>query len=125
MKRFPEKRIAITGGASGLGKAMALRFAQSGWKVAIADIHDVRGQETLEELRQLGADAFYQRCDVTQVEHLQKLKDMLIQKWGGVDIMVNNAGVATHGPIDTASLDDWDWVVDINLMGVVRGCKLF
>lgn len=125
MKRFPNQRIAITGGASGLGKALALRFARAGWKVAIADIHDQRGEETLAELQNLGVEAFYQRCDVTQVGHLQKLKDILIHKWGGVDIMVNNAGVATHGPIDTASLDDWDWVIDINLMGVVRGCKLF
>lgn len=125
IKRFPDKRVAITGGASGLGKAMAVYFAKQGWRVAIADINDTRGECCSKELQAYGADAFYQRCDVQNIDDIAAFKKTIVDRWGGLDIIVNNAGVATHGPIDTASLDDWDWVININLMGVVRGCKLF
>jgi len=125
MKQFRQKRIAITGGASGLGKALALRAADAGWKVAIVDINDQRGAETLEELQAKGTECFYQRCDVTKIESVEALRDELVKRWGGLDIMVNNAGVATHGAIDAAQMSDWEWVVNINLLGVVRGCKVF
>jgi len=121
-----KKRIFITGGASGLGKAIAFKYAKQGYQVCIADVNAQRGNETIEALEAIGCSAFYQHCDITKIEDLEQAKNELIVRWGGVDIVVNNAGVAgTAGPIEDVSLDDWDWVLNINLMGVVRGCKTF
>ncbi|MCP3142884.1 SDR family oxidoreductase [Pyxidicoccus xibeiensis] len=119
------QRIFITGGASGLGKALALRFARAGWKVCIADLNDARGAETLKELSALGPDAHYLRCDVTREEELVSAAEALTARWGGVDVVVNNAGVAQAGAIEDVSIDNWRWIIDINLLGVVRGCKVF
>jgi len=120
-----EKTVAITGGSSGLGKALALRFARAGWKVAIADINRERGEETLAQLKALAPDTFYQHCDVRNASDVMQWRDAILARWQRIDVVVNNAGVATFGNIDQCSLDDWDWVLDINLMGVVRGCKYF
>lgn len=119
------KRVFITGGASGLGRALAERYAKAGWRVAIGDINDQRGAETLSVLKGLGGVAEYCRCDVTQESDLIKVAAWLEQNWGGVDLVFNNAGVALSGNIEDVSLDDWQWVVDIDLLGVVRGCKAF
>ncbi|MFY7930816.1 MAG: SDR family oxidoreductase [Oligoflexus sp.] len=119
------KRIAITGAASGLGKALALQYAEHGWTVAVADIHDTRGRETVDTILQAGGEAFYIHCDVRKEQDLRRLRDEIVQRWGGLDMMVNNAGVAAHGAIDQAELEDWEWILDINLMGVVRGCRIF
>jgi NAD(P)-dependent dehydrogenase (short-subunit alcohol dehydrogenase family) len=119
------KRIFITGGASGLGRALAERYARAGWRVCIGDIHVERGAETVAALAALHADAHFLRCDVTQDADLTAAAAWLQQHWGGVDVVVNNAGVAVSGGIDEVSLADWQWIVDINLMGVVRGCRAF
>ncbi len=116
------QRIFITGGASGLGRALALRYARAGWKVCIADLHEARGAETLAAL---GADALFLRCDVTREEDLVAAARTLQERWGGVDVVVNNAGVAQAGAIEDVAIDDWRWIIDINLLGVVRGCKVF
>lgn len=121
-----DKRIFITGGASGLGKAIAMRFAREGFKVCIGDVNDERGLEAEAELKTIAPDAFYLFCDVTKVKHLESVRTELEERWGGVDVVVNNAGVGgTAGAIEDVSLADWQWVLDVNLMGVVRGCKTF
>lgn len=120
-----KRTIAITGGASGLGRALALRFAQAGWNVAIADVNAQRGEAALAEIRALHTDTFYQHCDVRVAEDVLRWRDAIVARWQQIDVVVNNAGVATFGSIDRCSLDDWHWVIDINLMGVVRGCKYF
>jgi NAD(P)-dependent dehydrogenase (short-subunit alcohol dehydrogenase family) len=120
-----EQRVFITGGASGLGRAIALRFAQAGWRVCIADVNDARGAETLQALAPLTPHAHYLRCDVTREEELLAVAGWLESHWGGVDVVVNNAGVAQAGAIEDVALSDWQWILDINLLGVVRGCKVF
>lgn len=120
-----QKRVFITGGASGLGRALALRYARDGWRVAIADLHDERGEAAREELATQGVPALYFHADVTREEDLQAAADELARVWGGVDVVINNAGVAQAGAIEDVSLDDWRWIIDINLLGVVRGCKVF
>ena len=120
------KRIFITGGASGLGKAVAIKFASKGFNVCIGDVNNERGKEAETELKAYAPDAFYIYCDVTSQDDLDNALLQLETRWGGVDIVVNNAGVAgTAGAIEDVSLDDWQWVLDVNLMGVVRGCKTF
>lgn len=119
------KRIFITGGASGLGRSIALRYARAGWRVGIADRNDQRGAETRAKLEAVGAEALYVHCDVTSEDDLARAAELLVSSWAGVDVVVNNAGVAQAGAIEDVSIEDWQWIVDINLMGVVRGCKVF
>lgn len=118
-------RVFITGGASGLGRAIAERYAKARARVAIADVNDARGAETLAALRGVAVDADYIHCDVTRDEDLVAARDRLVERWGGVDVVVNNAGVAMAGGIEDISVDDWRWIIDINLLGVVRGCRVF
>jgi NAD(P)-dependent dehydrogenase (short-subunit alcohol dehydrogenase family) len=120
-----QQRIFITGGASGLGRALAERYVRAGWRVCIGDVNEPRGAETLAALKALGGDAQFLRCDVTTDADLQAARRWLEDHWGGVDIVVNNAGVAVGGGITDTSLADWQWIVNINLLGVVRGCQIF
>lgn len=119
------QRIFITGGASGLGLAIARRYAAAGWRVCIADVNDARGAEALELLKSVASESLYLHVDVTREEDLQAAADTLQTRWGGVDVVVNNAGVAQAGAIEDVPLADWLWILDINLLGVVRGCKVF
>lgn len=119
------QRIFITGGASGLGHALALRYARAGWRVAIGDVNNQAGAAVHAELAALAPEALYLRCDVTQETDRIQAAEQLQARWGGVDVVVNNAGVAQAGAIDDVPLSDWQWILDINLLGVVRGCKVF
>lgn len=115
------KRVFITGGASGLGRALAERYLRAGWRVAIGDLDRTKGRKAIEAL---GGGEFV-RCDVTRDEDLEGTAARLEKRWGGVDVVVNNAGVAVSGGIAETPLDDWRWIVDVNLLGVVRGCRAF
>ena len=118
-------RIFITGGAGGLGRALAERYARAGWSVCIGDLDVARCAEALTGIRQSAPRSHALSCDVTREEDLQAAADWLKDNWQGVDVVVNNAGVAQMGGIDEATLSDWQWIVDINLLGVVRGCRAF
>lgn len=118
-------RVFITGGASGLGQALALRYARDGWDVCIADLNDVRGEATCELLKAYGGKAIYCHADVTVEADLQHIADVLQEQWGGLDLLINNAGVAQLGAIDEVAVSDWEWILNINLLGVVRGCRVF
>lgn len=121
------ERVFVTGGASGLGRAIAQRFAREGARICIGDVNEERMRETVELLRKEAAtsDAFSVRCDVTRDEDLEAARKALVDRWGGVDVVINNAGVAQAGSIESTSIDDWRWIIDINLLGVVRGCRVF
>jgi len=125
MKRFPKKRIAITGAGSGFGRALALEFAGHGWNVASNDIDLAAAEETLDLVKKAGGDGLALKCDVTKIDEFENLAAQLEKEWKGVDIFVNNAGVAAGGFIEDHSLEDWDWLLSINLMGMVYGCKVF
>jgi NAD(P)-dependent dehydrogenase (short-subunit alcohol dehydrogenase family) len=93
-------RIFITGGASGLGRAIAERWARAGWKVCIGDINADRGAEVVAMVNELGGEGRYEHVDVTKEQDLQAVADRLVADWGGVDVVVNNAGIATGGRIE-------------------------
>ncbi|MGB0514738.1 MAG: SDR family NAD(P)-dependent oxidoreductase [Wenzhouxiangellaceae bacterium] len=117
-------RVAlITGAGSGLGAAMAQRFADAGWRVIVTDQYHDRAREVADALAGHGhaADAL----DVTRDEQWQALAERVESEFGRLDLLINNAGVATAGMLGESGLDDWEWVLDINLMGVVRGCHQF
>ncbi len=124
-RTFVDKRIVITGGGSGLGRALSLRFARERWRIAIADINVDRAEETLAQIRHAGGDGFVQRCDVGLDPDLDALAERVEKEWGGLDVLVNNAGIATAGTVVDTPLADWEAIININLMGVVRGCRVF
>lgn len=117
--------IAITGAGSGFGAALARLYASKGWNVAVTDIDEDRARQTLADIQKYGNNSFAMRLDVTSAEHWQLLEDAAIQHWDGLEVLVNNAGVAAAGNIEDTSMEDWIWVMDIDLMGVVRGCRQF
>lgn len=119
------KRIFITGGASGLGRSLAMRYAADGYKVCIGDINDERSEETVADIEELGGTIQAHRVDVTDDASMQAIADHLKEDWGGVDIVVNNAGVAVLGAIADEPMSSWQWVMDINVLGVVRGIRAF
>ncbi|WP_112245076.1 SDR family oxidoreductase [Kribbella monticola] len=109
-------RVLVTGGASGLGAALVQRFVADGHKVLCTDVAaEVTGHGATE----------YRQLNVRDADDWEAAVAWCEENWGGLDILVNNAGIATGGRIDVESLDEWDRVVDINLMGVVRGCRAF
>ena len=124
-RKFPDKRVVITGAGSGLGRALSLRFAREGWRVGIADINLERAEETLEKVRAAGGNGFVQHCDVVVPQDFEALADRVKKEWGGVDVVINNAGIAAAGTVQATSLADWEAVININLLGVVRGCRTF
>jgi NAD(P)-dependent dehydrogenase (short-subunit alcohol dehydrogenase family) len=126
MKRFPDRpRVVITGAAGGLGRALALEFAARKARVLVADVDSVRGQETVELVGARGGEALFQRCDVTIAEDLAACEARARAAWGGTDVLVNNAGVAAGGDIGVMPLADWEWLLRINLFGVIHGCHAF
>lgn len=119
------KKVLITGAASGLGKQLALNYARQGAQICVADIHEVRAEATVDEANALGAQAFYQPLDVRNDSDFSVARDEILKRWSCIDIVINNAGVASAGSFDSIGLDTWDWILSINLLGVVRGCKTF
>lgn len=119
------QRILITGGASGLGRAMAEVWARDGARVLIGDVNEERGRETEQALSALPGTVEFQYLDVRDPASFNQAREWLEQHWGGLDVLVNNAGVAAAARIDRGDMADWDWIFDINVKGPVRGCKVF
>ena len=117
--------IAITGAGSGFGAALARLYAARGWSIAVTDIDEQRAHKTLQEIETQAGNSFSMQLDITRSEHWQHLQDAVLQRWGGLEVLVNNAGVAAAGNVEETSMEDWAWVLDIDLMGVVRGCHQF
>jgi len=119
------KRILITGAASGLGLALAKKYASEGWSVCIADIQDEEGNKVASHLNEEYAnDCFFQHLDITSDTQWRELIALISERWQGLDALINNAGVGASGDIDTFSIEDFQWAVDINLMGAVKGCHV-
>lgn len=118
-------RMMVTGAGSGLGREMALRWAREGWQLALGDINPDGLEETLALVRAAGGEGFIQRCDVRDYSQLTAFAQACEERLGGIDVLVNNAGVASGGFFTDLSLEDWEWQLSINLMGVVKGCKAF
>ena len=124
MSQTPQ-RILITGGASGLGRALAEAWLRDGAQVLIGDVNEDRAAETLAALKDLPGELAFQHVDVRDAASLNHAREWVEQHWGGLDVLVNNAGVAAAARIDRGDMTDWDWIFDINVKGVVRGCKVF
>ncbi len=120
-----KKIMVITGAASGLGKALALAAAKQNYHVAIADVQEADGLAVVAAIKDLGQDAAYFHCDVGQETALMALRDQVLERFGQVDVLINNAGVGAQGSVCESSEEQWMRQWQINLMGVVRGCQAF
>lgn len=119
-------RIAlVTGAGSGIGRATALALADVGAHLVICDVNEVGLADVARTLEQRGKLVYSQKVDVADRAAMRSFADAVHGRISAVDILVNNAGVGLSGGILTTSLDDWDWVLSINLGGVVHGCHFF
>ena len=125
MRDVAGKTAFITGGASGMGLAMARSFAKAGMKVVIADIEQAARDAAQAEFESSNAEFLVLPLDVTDRDAMQEAADATEERFGKVHVVCNNAGVAVGGPIDQMAYNDWDWVNKVNLDGVVNGIQTF
>jgi NAD(P)-dependent dehydrogenase (short-subunit alcohol dehydrogenase family) len=125
MKRFLDKVVVVTGAGSGIGQATAVAFAQEGAKLHLVDIDQQRLEEVGRQIEALGADCKTHPLDCCDPKAMKQLAKTIYQLESRVDVLHNNAGVCYTGPVEEISLDDWKWVIDINLWGVIHGVHAF
>jgi NAD(P)-dependent dehydrogenase (short-subunit alcohol dehydrogenase family) len=129
MKDFKDKVAVITGGASGIGWGLAERCASEGMKVVIADIEEPALKQAEKILKAGGADVLAVRTDVSKISDVEALAQKAVAAFGGVHLLFNNAGVQAQrsmtGPVWENSMTDWEWMVGVNLWGVIHGVKVF
>jgi NAD(P)-dependent dehydrogenase (short-subunit alcohol dehydrogenase family) len=112
----------VTGAGSGIGRAISLSFAARGARVVVTDIREDRALAVTDEL---GDAAVAAACDVTDLADLEAARDLALERFGRVDVVVNNVGVVVSGPVEAIPLDAWQRTIDVNLMGVVRSNEVF
>lgn len=125
MQHFTDKVAVITGGAGGIGRAMAERFAQAGMKLVLADVEATTLAQTAAELTASGAQVLAVVTDVSVAGEVERLAQRTVERFGGVHVLCNNAGVGSGQAVWETSLGDWNWVLGVNLMGVVHGIHHF
>lgn len=118
-----QRRVLITGAGSGLGLALALRYARGGARVACVDLIADRVEAARASLPGQGHIALL--ADVGSDHSMQSLFDQVQKEWGGVDVLINNAGIASGGPMIETTMEEWRKLLEVDLLSVVRGCRLF
>jgi NAD(P)-dependent dehydrogenase (short-subunit alcohol dehydrogenase family) len=125
VKDLNGKVAVVTGGASGIGRAMAERFAAEGMKVVLADIEEGALTRAESEMRAKGATVASKRTDVSRGEDVEALAGFTIDTFGAVHVVCNNAGVGVGGVTWQQTVKDWEWVLGVNLWGVIHGIRAF
>jgi NAD(P)-dependent dehydrogenase (short-subunit alcohol dehydrogenase family) len=125
MDPFRDRVAVVTGGASGIGAAMARAFAQRGARLALADIDEPALERSARELEKTGAEVLAVPCDVTKRESVERLARDVVVRFGAVHLVCNNAGVVAAGEMARCSHADWEFVMGINFWGVVHGVEAF
>lgn len=129
MKAFKDKVAVITGAASGIGRAIAEKFAQEGMKVVLSDIEKETLSQTVEELKNKGYNVIAVPTNVSKINEVKQLAQKTIDNYGAVHILVNNAGVGFAGKSSTtiweSPLSEWQWILGVNLWGVIHGIHVF
>ncbi|MEM8903788.1 MAG: SDR family NAD(P)-dependent oxidoreductase [Actinomycetota bacterium] len=125
MDDFDGRVAVITGGASGIGLATAHRLAGEGMRVMLADIEDSRLRVAVDELAAAGADVDGTTCDVADLASVEALAAATWDRFGGCDLLFNNAGVAVFGEMAAMTHADWRWVIDVDLWGPIHGVEVF
>ena len=125
MKDLAGRVAVVTGGASGIGRGMAERFAAASMRVVVADVEEPPLHETVQAIRADGGEATAVICDVSSWPSVEALRDACADAYGPADVLCNNAGVAGRGAVAEASLKTWEWCLGVNLWGVIHGCRAF
>lgn len=124
-QQYPGCRAFITGAASGLGLALSRALATEQWTIGMADIHPEALEAAAQAVTEAGGTPIPVLLDVTDAAAFQQAAAAFVEEQGGIDLVVNNAGIAVAGDFTEIPLADWQAIVDINLMGVVHGCHAF
>jgi NAD(P)-dependent dehydrogenase (short-subunit alcohol dehydrogenase family) len=125
MKELHGKVAVVTGGASGIGNAMATRFAEEGMKVVLADIEEGPLADAEKKLTDTGATVLAVPTDVSKGDQVDALAQKTFDTFGTAHVICNNAGVGAGGPMWTLTEADWQWVLGVNLWGVIHGVRAF
>ena len=125
MNEFQGKVAVITGAASGIGRAIADRCAKEGIKIVLADVEREPLERAAIELEDLGAAVLAVRTDVSDHDQIDALLQATLHKFGSVHLLFNNAGVVVGGALWEQSLEDWQWILGVNLWGVIHGIRAF
>ena len=125
MRELDGRVALITGGGGGIGRAIALTLAGEGMRVVVADVERDAAEAVAAELAASGAEASAETVDVTDPAAVEALAERCDERYGGVDVLCNHAGVVGPTPIGPASLDNWRWVVDVNVLGLVHAIHAF
>jgi NAD(P)-dependent dehydrogenase (short-subunit alcohol dehydrogenase family) len=115
----------ITGAASGLGRAIAVEIARRAGRIVLADIDVPGAEETAKLVLEAGGTCEVLRTDVGKADEMERVAELAEERWGGTDLLVNNAGVGVGGPVGDVPLTDWEWILQVNLWGVIHGCHVF
>jgi NAD(P)-dependent dehydrogenase (short-subunit alcohol dehydrogenase family) len=121
--RLQDKTAIVTGVGAGIGEAIAIRFAQEGARLVLADIQEAAGQATLEKVTALGAEATFVKADISREESARQISNAAIARFGGIDILVNNAADFTQMNIEQAEVADWQRVLGVNVIGTALVAK--
>ncbi len=125
MQNVSDKVAVVTGGASGIGLGIARAFGAAGARIVLADIESAALASARRDLAGLGVDAMTVAVDVCNRDDLARARDQICASMGGVHLLFNNAGVNAPGPITSLTYQDWDWVMGVNLGGVINGVMTF
>ena len=121
--RFKDKVCLVTGGGSGIGEAACKRFAAEGGKVVVVDLNDDHGHNTVKAITDAGGQAIFAKADVSNSAEVQAAVKAAVDKWGKIDVIVNDAAMMTFKPIVELPDEDWDKVLAVNLRSVFLFCK--
>lgn len=116
--RLKDKVAIITGAAQGIGKATAIKFAKEGAKIVVGDLNLDSLQEVITEVKEIGAEVLSYAVNVTKRQEIQAMVDDVIEKWGRIDVLINNAGITADNQLLKMPEEDFDKVIDVNLKGV-------
>ncbi len=125
MQEFKDKVVVVTGAADGIGLALAKKCAAEGMKVVMADVVEDKLQRAEQNIRMKGASALAVKTDVSKAEDMETLAKKTIDAFGAVHLLFNNAGVGVSGLIWEGTVKDWEWVIGVNLWGVIHGIRIF